>query len=137
MIVSNKHGIYELTHKLPNNSRLKILKKQDRSGKSNSIKLEPIAQSSSQNNNFADTRKKVQKFISHENQSFSLIFCPWLQQYLTYLFSLIHLIHSLFKTNLVNTRRGIKKFDFGFGFDPTATKFHSDTLTDCAISPCV
>ena len=34
MIISNKHGIYELPHKLPNNLRLRILGNKEISGKS-------------------------------------------------------------------------------------------------------
>ena len=32
-IISNKQGIYELPHQLPNDSRLRILGNQERSGK--------------------------------------------------------------------------------------------------------
>ena len=34
VIISNKHGIYELPHELPNNLRLRILWNYERSGKS-------------------------------------------------------------------------------------------------------
>ena len=37
VIISNKHGIYELPHKLPNDLRLRILGNWERSGKSQNI----------------------------------------------------------------------------------------------------
>ena len=36
-IISNKQGVYELPHKLPNDSRLKILGNQEKSGKSQNL----------------------------------------------------------------------------------------------------
>ena len=61
-IISNKHGIYELPHKLPKDLRLRILRNQTKSGKSqNVIELQSSAQSSSQNKNFVDTGKKPPK----------------------------------------------------------------------------
>ena len=38
VFISNKHGRYELAHKLPNNLRLTILENQERSGKSQNFK---------------------------------------------------------------------------------------------------
>ena len=53
-------GIYELPHKLPKDIRLGILENFEISGKSqNLIELKPSAQSSSQNENFVNTSKKL------------------------------------------------------------------------------
>ena len=61
-IIRNKHGKYELPHELPNKLKLRILETYKRLGKSqNLIELQPSAQSSSQNKNFVDTRKKLLK----------------------------------------------------------------------------
>ena len=63
MIISNKHGIYELPHELPNELRLRILGNEEISGKSqNFMELKPSAQSSSQND-FFNTRKTLLKNI--------------------------------------------------------------------------
>ena len=46
IVISNKHGIYELPHDLPNHLRLRILENQEKFGESQDlIKLKPIAQS--------------------------------------------------------------------------------------------
>ena len=36
-IISNKQGVYELPHKLPNDSRLRILGNKEKSGKSQNL----------------------------------------------------------------------------------------------------
>ena len=62
VIISNKYGIYELPHELPNNLRLRILGNEEISGKSqNFIELYPSVPSSSQNENFPNTSKKLMK----------------------------------------------------------------------------
>ena len=60
--ISNKHAIYELPHKLPNDLRLGIVGNYDISGKSqNFIELYPSAQSSSKNESFLNTSKSTWK----------------------------------------------------------------------------
>ena len=45
-IISNKHGVYELLHELPNDLRLRILGNKEKSGESpNLLKLWTSAQS--------------------------------------------------------------------------------------------
>ena len=62
MVISNKYGIYELPHELPDDLRLTILGNQEISGMSqNFIGLEPSAQSYSQNGNFVNTSKSLLK----------------------------------------------------------------------------
>ena len=62
VIISNKHGIHELPHELPNDLTLTILGNQETSGKFKKfIKLQPSAQSSSKNENFVDKKKKSEK----------------------------------------------------------------------------
>ena len=62
MIISYKHGTYELPHKLPNDLRLKILGNSKRSEKSqNMIELQPSSWSFSQEKNFVDTSKNLLK----------------------------------------------------------------------------
>ena len=62
VIISNKYGIYELPHEFPNDVRPMIVGNYEMSGKSQSfIELLPSAQSSSQNKNFANTSKKLQR----------------------------------------------------------------------------
>ena len=62
VIINNKHGIYELPHKLPNGLRLRILENQKILGQSeNFIELQPCAHSSSQNENFFNNSKKLLK----------------------------------------------------------------------------
>ena len=62
-IITNKHGIFELPHELPNDLRLRIFGNYESSGKSqNLIELSPSAQSSHQNKNFAATSKKLLKY---------------------------------------------------------------------------
>ena len=59
MIISNKQGIYELLHEMPNNLRHGILGTQERSSKShNTLTLEPSAQSSTQKKHFVESSKK-------------------------------------------------------------------------------
>ena len=92
VIISNKHGTYELPHKFPNDLRLRILGNQEVSRRSQRIfiQLQPSAQSSSQNDNFVDTRRKsVQKLklnfsrseLFHANTKVCLIYfgqdCLW------------------------------------------------------------
>ena len=61
-IISNKHGIYELSHELPNDLRLRILGNWKISRKSqNFIELLPSAQPYYQNENFVNTTKKPVK----------------------------------------------------------------------------
>ena len=58
VFISNKHGIYELPQELQNDLRLKTRKL----GNISKIKeLYPSAQSSSQNENFVNTSKKLLK----------------------------------------------------------------------------
>ena len=62
VIINNKHSIYELPHDLPNDFRLRILGNFEKSGKSsNSIELQPSAQSSSQNEFFVNISKQLLK----------------------------------------------------------------------------
>ena len=62
MTISNKHGIYELPHKLPNNLRLRDYQNYGILGKcKNFVELLPSAQSSSQNGNFINTSKNLLK----------------------------------------------------------------------------
>ena len=62
VIINNKHGIYELPHKLPNGLRLRILENQKILGQSeNFIELQPSAHSSSQNEKFFNNSKKLLK----------------------------------------------------------------------------
>ena len=62
MIISNKHGIYKLPHRLPNDLRLRLLGNWEISGKSqNFIELLPSDQSSSKNENFVNTSKNLLK----------------------------------------------------------------------------
>ena len=54
-IISNKHSIYKLLDKLPNNLRLRIVRNQGIQGKSQKfIELHPSVQSSCQNENFVN-----------------------------------------------------------------------------------
>ena len=58
MIISNKHGIHELPHELPNDLRLRILGKKEISGESqNFVELYPSTQSSSKNKKFINISK--------------------------------------------------------------------------------
>ena len=62
MIISNKRGIYELLHALPNDLSLWTLENWKISGKSqNFVELESSVQSSSQNENFLNTSQKLLK----------------------------------------------------------------------------
>ena len=62
VIISNKHGIYELPHELPNDLRLRILGNQEILRTSQIFtELQPSAQSSYQNENFVNTSKKLFK----------------------------------------------------------------------------
>ena len=62
VIISSKHGIYELPHEFLNNLRLRILGNYKISVKSqNVIELQPSAQPYSQNKNFVNTSKKPMK----------------------------------------------------------------------------
>ena len=54
IVISNKHGIYELPHVLPNNLRLRILGNQEIPRKP-----QPSAWSSFQTENFVNTSKKL------------------------------------------------------------------------------
>ena len=61
-IIIDKHGIYELTHKLSNDLRLGILRNKKISGKSlNFTELYSGAQSSFHYENFVNTSKKLLK----------------------------------------------------------------------------
>ena len=61
-IITYKHGIYELPHKLPNNLRLRILGNKKILGKClNLIEWEPCAKSLCENKNFFNTREKFLK----------------------------------------------------------------------------
>ena len=87
VIISNKYGIYKLSHKLSNNLRLRILGNWEKSGNFQNFKeLYPSAQSSSQNETFVNTSKKI---LKNKNWTFPLkryfiwkpefaseIFCP-------------------------------------------------------------
>ena len=57
VIISNKHGIYELPHELPDDLRLRILGNYEILRRSQ----RPSAQSSSQNENFLSTSQKLFK----------------------------------------------------------------------------
>ena len=60
LITNNKHIIYQLPYKLPNDLRLRVLVKYEISGKCQNFKeLQPSGQYSSQNENFINTRKKL------------------------------------------------------------------------------
>ena len=60
MINSNKHDSYELPHELPSNLRLRILRNYKISRKFQTFtELQPSAHSSSQNENFINTSKKL------------------------------------------------------------------------------
>ena len=62
VIISNKHGVYELPNELSNDLSLRILRNWEMSGKSyNFIELQPSAQSFSQNENFVSINKKLLK----------------------------------------------------------------------------
>ena len=62
VIISNKHGIYELPNELPNDFRVRILGNQEMSGRSQIFKeLYPSVQSSSQNESFVNTSKNSSK----------------------------------------------------------------------------
>ena len=62
MIISYKHGIYELSHELLNHFRLRVLGNQKIPGKSqNFIQLQPRAQSFSENETLVNTSKKLKK----------------------------------------------------------------------------
>ena len=63
MLISNKYGIYELPNESSNDLRLRILGNQEKLKRSQIFtKLQPSAQSSSQNKHFVNTSKKtVQK----------------------------------------------------------------------------
>ena len=62
VIISNKRGIYELLHALPNDLSRWALENWEISGKSqNFVELESSAQSSSQNANFVNTSQKLLK----------------------------------------------------------------------------
>ena len=62
VIISNKHGIYELPNELPNDFRVRILGNQEISGRSQIFKeLYPSVQSSSQNESFVNTSKNSSK----------------------------------------------------------------------------
>ena len=67
---SNKHGIQELPHKLPNDLKLRILGNWETSRSQNFIELQPSAQSSSQNENFVDTSKKM---LENRNSTFPIV----------------------------------------------------------------
>ena len=60
VIISNKHGIYESPHELPNDleklGNIEILRRFQIS-----TDLQPSAQSSSQNKNFVNTSKELSK----------------------------------------------------------------------------
>ena len=58
MIITIKHGIYELPYELSNDLRFRILGNQGISGKSqNFIELKPSAQSCPENRSFVNTCK--------------------------------------------------------------------------------
>ena len=62
VIISNKHGVYELPHEFPNDLRPRILGNQEILIRSQIFtELQPSAQSSSQNENFVNTRKELFK----------------------------------------------------------------------------
>ena len=67
---SNKRGIQELRHKLPNDLKLRIFGNQETSRSQNFIELQPSAQSSSQNENFVDTSKKL---LENRNSTFPIV----------------------------------------------------------------
>ena len=68
VIISNKHGIYELPHELPNDFKLRILRNQDILRKSQNLtESQPSAQSFSQNENSVNISKTLVLYISHEN----------------------------------------------------------------------
>ena len=61
-IITYKHGIYDLPHKLPNNLRLRILGNEKISRKClNFIEWEPSTQSLCENKNVVNTREKFSK----------------------------------------------------------------------------
>ena len=67
VIISNKCGIYELPHELPNDLRLKILRKNLKISQNYSPEL-----SSPQNENFVNTRKKL---LKNRNCTFPVVRC--------------------------------------------------------------
>ena len=66
-----KTCIYELPHELPNDWRLRILRNQDISGKSQTfIELLPNAYSLSRNENFVSTSKNL---LKNKNSAFLVV----------------------------------------------------------------
>ena len=62
VLITFKHGIYELTHELPNDLELMILGNLEISGKClNLIELWPSAQSPYQNESFVNISRKLLK----------------------------------------------------------------------------
>ena len=62
MIISNNNGKYELSHKMLNDLRLRVLGNLEISGKSQDfMELQPSAQSFSENLSFVKTCKKLLK----------------------------------------------------------------------------
>ena len=61
-IITYKHGIYELPHELPNNLRVKNIRKVS--------KLQPGAESSCENASLVDTSRKL---LKNRNETFPLV----------------------------------------------------------------
>ena len=62
VIIGNEHGIYELPHELPYNSKLRILEHQEILGKSqNFMKLMPSVERYSKNESFVNDSQKKKK----------------------------------------------------------------------------
>ena len=62
VIISNKCGVYKISHKLPNDLRVMIVRIEEVPGKSqNFTELQPSTQSSSENEIFHNTSKKSQR----------------------------------------------------------------------------
>ena len=71
VIISNKHGLYEWPHELPNDLRLIILGNQEILEKSQDVvELRSSAQSSSQNENFLNTSKNP---VKNRNRTFPIV----------------------------------------------------------------
>ena len=84
VIVSNKPGIYELPHEFSKNLRPRILKNYEILRRSQIfIKLYPSAYSSSQNENFVNTRKNIfknwkRRFPAHHYFTLTLRFVSYI-----------------------------------------------------------